>query len=312
MGRIRTVKPEFNSHESLSALSCQAHLMAEALLCYADDEGYFNANPGLVRANTCPLRDDFKDVRKLLAELAKVGYLRFGVTADGKRFGHIVHFLDHQKISHPSPSKISNKEILWEGSGKIPEDSRKALDILRPEQGTGNGERGTGKGNRELLPPGGDRNPIVSDSEFDFEDRADPVAEEQMEMIRMVKSLEEAMPPDATPIPPERRDAIREIFVYYLVGVGRKSRTYTLTKKRRSMANARLELALTMCQRSLPDAIELMKGAIDQLTLSDFHMGRSDRSEGKRWCDFEHVFRSDEQFQKWLQIALEQEGAVHV
>src|SRR5208337_4501700 len=152
----RTVKPEFNSHEGLSALSCQAHLLAEALLCYADDEGYFNANPGLVRAGTCPLREDFQNISGLLTELSGNGYIRMG-TCSGKHYGQIVHFSAHQKISHATPSKISSLPIEWNadpaGSGKTPENSRKtpktkrkALEILRPEQGTGNREQGREQG----------------------------------------------------------------------------------------------------------------------------------------------------------------------
>ncbi|HEX7727472.1 MAG TPA: hypothetical protein VF392_00440 [Terracidiphilus sp.] len=154
MGRIRTVKPEFNSNEGLSSLSAAAHLLAEALLCYADDEGYFNANPVLVRAGTCPLRKDFKNISKLLKELASVGYVRFG-DFEGKRFGKIVTFKTHQKISHPATSKINRLNIIWENppensgeapnfSREAPENSGGAPEPLRPEQGTGNREQGTG------------------------------------------------------------------------------------------------------------------------------------------------------------------------
>lgn len=152
MGRIRTIKPEFNSDEELSSLSCQAHLMAEALLCYADDEGYFNANPGLVRAGTFPLRRDFENISGVLTELSSIGFLRFGAGPDGKRYGQVVHFKTHQRVSHPSPSKIRTLEIVWEDSGNPPEDFARPTETLRPEQGTGNGEQGTGKGNGEAPP----------------------------------------------------------------------------------------------------------------------------------------------------------------
>src|SRR5271157_3623744 len=112
MGRIRSIKPEFSVNEGLSALSCQAHLLAVALLCYADDEGYFNANPGLVRAATFPLREDFQNISGSLQELSGAGYVRLGRTAEGKRYGQIVHFREHQKICHPTPSKINKMEIV--------------------------------------------------------------------------------------------------------------------------------------------------------------------------------------------------------
>ena len=55
MARIRTIKPEFWRHEDLSALPADTHMLAAALLNYADDEGYFNANPKLVEAECFPV-----------------------------------------------------------------------------------------------------------------------------------------------------------------------------------------------------------------------------------------------------------------
>jgi len=321
MGRIRTVKPEFNSHEGLSSLSCQAHLLAEALLCYADDEGYFNANPGLVRAGTCPLREDFQNISGLLTELSGNGYIRMG-TCSGKHYGQIVHFSAHQKISHATPSKISSLPIEWNadpaGSGKTPENSRKtpktkrkALEILRPEQGTGNREQGreqgTGKGT-------GNREPADADetAAFEFEPSPDsgPTAtsQPQMELFAAVKKFEEAPPGDARPIGRERHDAIREVFAFYLTEIGRNPKTYTLTNARRVMAHNRLDEALGMTAGNLHGAGELLKVAVEQMALSDFHMGRTERTGGKRYCDWEVLFRSAEQFQKWLQIAEEREA----
>src|ERR1700743_1918534 len=146
MGRIRTIKPEFHSHEELSALSPETHLLAGALTNYADDEGYFNANPGLVKAGTHPLRNDPTPVREQLAQLEAMGYIEIHSCADGKMIGRIVNFQSHQKVSHPSESRL--KQRFNEGSRKPPEDLRKTPESLRPEQGTGNGiEQGTG--NRE-------------------------------------------------------------------------------------------------------------------------------------------------------------------
>ena len=152
MGRIRTIKPEFSSNEELSSLSCQAHLLAAALLCYCDDEGYFNANPGLVRAGTLPLRDDLQNISGVLTELSRVGYVRLGKTPEGKRYGQVVHFSKHQRISHPTPSRISNLEIEWEDSGISPEDSVRTPDTFRPE---GKGREGNRERNREGKMAGG-------------------------------------------------------------------------------------------------------------------------------------------------------------
>jgi hypothetical protein len=145
MARIRTVKPEFWTHEDLSALPEATHLLAAALLNYADDHGYFNANVGLVKAACSPLREPSVSIPESFRSLQAVGYLAFGVTPDGKRYGRIVKFADHQRVSHPSKSKIACLSITWEGSGNPPEPLGSPPESFRPE---GNREQGK-EGNRE-------------------------------------------------------------------------------------------------------------------------------------------------------------------
>jgi len=146
MGRIRTIKPEFHAHEDLSALPAETHLLAGALTNYADDAGYFNANPGLVKAGTHPLRKDPTSTEQQLTQLAAMGYIEIRACADGKTIGKIVNFSIHQKVSHPSDSKLEAR--FNEGSRIIPEGSLKTQEVLRPEQGKGNREF-KGTGNRE-------------------------------------------------------------------------------------------------------------------------------------------------------------------
>lgn len=150
--RIRTIKPEFTQDEELSALHCETHLLAAGLLCYADDFGYFNANPGLVRAAIFPLRRLSREIPEMLGDLLEIDYLRLGTAPDGKRFGHIINFEKHQRVSHPTPSKISGLPIVWDDSRVSPEDSGgfPKVSALNREQGTGNKERGTGE--EELRP----------------------------------------------------------------------------------------------------------------------------------------------------------------
>ena len=119
MGRIRTVKPEFWRNEALSGLPEVTHMLAAALLNYADDEGYFNANPKLVQAECLPLREPSVSVHTSLMQLASVGYLRLGIGRDNRKYGHIVKFLAHQRVSHPYASKIRVLDITWDDSVTI-------------------------------------------------------------------------------------------------------------------------------------------------------------------------------------------------
>lgn len=127
MARIRTIKPDFWKHEELSELPCETHLLAAALLNYADDEGYFRANPKLVKAECCPLREDSVSVHESLQKLSDAGYIRLFTGSDGKQYGHIKTFLQHQRISRPSESKIKELDNGNEDSvnahGGFSEDS---------------------------------------------------------------------------------------------------------------------------------------------------------------------------------------------
>ena len=144
MPRIRTIKPDFWKHEDLSELPPETHLMAAALLNYADDEGYFNANPKLVKAECCPLREDSTNIRRSLEQLASIGYIRLGKCEDGKNWGHIKKFLDHQRVDRPRDSKIKCLRIDWEGST----NNRRTIDEGSTLEGNGmegNGSTLSGK-----------------------------------------------------------------------------------------------------------------------------------------------------------------------
>lgn len=142
MARIRTIKPEFWKHEALSELPESTHLLAAALLNYADDFGYFNANPKLVQAECSPLREPSVSIPESFRRLQAVGYIRLGTGADGRRYGMVIHFSEHQRVSHPTKSKIEDISITWDDSDNPPENFGRPPDNFAPERkGTGNRER---------------------------------------------------------------------------------------------------------------------------------------------------------------------------
>ncbi len=142
MARIRTVKPEFWSHEELSALPEATHLLAAALLNYSDDYGYFNANIALVKAACSPIREPSVSIPESFRSLQTIGYLRLGRGPDGKNYGHIVNFEEHQRVSHPTPSKIAELTITWSDSGSSPENLGNPPEQFRPER---KGKEGKGR-----------------------------------------------------------------------------------------------------------------------------------------------------------------------
>lgn len=106
MARIRTIKPEFWTDEDMAEISEPACLLAIGLLNYADDEGYFNANPKLIKAAVFPIREPSVPIPVLIRELSNCGYLSMFSTQDGKHFGVIKNFLKHQVVNKPKESKI--------------------------------------------------------------------------------------------------------------------------------------------------------------------------------------------------------------
>lgn len=165
VGRIRTIKPEFWSHDQLSELPEATHILAAALLNYADDEGCFLANPKLVQANTCPLREPSVSIQCSLTELARIGFIELGVDSRGRELGRVVNFSVHQRVNRPTPSKYKDIPITW---GKFSESSvspqlplsessvSPQLPLSEPSLPEGNregnreGEQGTGSGEGEV------------------------------------------------------------------------------------------------------------------------------------------------------------------
>ena len=116
MARIRTVKPEFWQDEDLATVSVEANLLAIGLLNHADDEGYFRANPALVKSVVFPLRETSVNVEKLLTELSNIDYISLHKGSDGKMYGFVVGFSKHQHVNRPIDSKFKGLIDLNERS----------------------------------------------------------------------------------------------------------------------------------------------------------------------------------------------------
>lgn len=112
MARIRTIKPEFWLNEDLSLISSDAALLAIGLLNYSDDEGYFNANPMLIKAAVFPIRQTSCIATVLLPELSNIGYIELFSDSQNRLYGKISNFKNHQVINKPSVSKISCLELV--------------------------------------------------------------------------------------------------------------------------------------------------------------------------------------------------------
>lgn len=133
MARIRTIKPEFWGHTKVARVSRDARLLFLGLLNEADDDGKLLGSTKRLAGVVFPYDDDVtpKRITKWLDELESVCLiLRYEV--GGSPYILLPGFTDHQKISHPTASRLPNPsgEIL---EGLVPEGKGKE----------GKGEEGT-------------------------------------------------------------------------------------------------------------------------------------------------------------------------
>jgi len=103
MARIRTIKPEFWTSESVVECSCSARLLLIGMLNFADDYGNLVNSPKRLKMQIFPA--DIIDTALLLDELIKHG-LVIPYVVDGEKYLNIKGFRKHQVINKPSKSKI--------------------------------------------------------------------------------------------------------------------------------------------------------------------------------------------------------------
>jgi len=145
--RIRTIKPSFWTNEKMSRLPDFARLLAIGLLNYADDHGYFWANPLLVRGALFPFEEDSSKVLKGLSELASEGFIVLGLTPDGRACGKVVNFSTHQRVDKPQESVI-------QPIADFQDNSENVLGTIQDKSALyGKGKEGKGRERIHTSPP---------------------------------------------------------------------------------------------------------------------------------------------------------------
>ncbi|GDZ35091.1 hypothetical protein MCC02031_17900 [Bifidobacteriaceae bacterium MCC02031] len=122
--RIRTIRPEFYSSESVGFMTWQARLVFINLWSYVEDNGVNLDNPRLFRGQCMPYDDSvLDDIEDAFAELEQYGsIIRYEL--DGKRLIFIPGFEKWQNIQRPGTCHYLPPDG-WDKRGRkvIPEDS---------------------------------------------------------------------------------------------------------------------------------------------------------------------------------------------
>lgn len=128
--RIRTVKPEFYRHEQLQQLEAEhpgayVMLVFSGLWCAADRAGRFEWRPKMLKLDILPFLDF--DLEATL-QILEAALLIERYVVDGKCYGQIPSFLEHQRFSgseakadprHPAKDEQNSKELPRKRSGTL-------------------------------------------------------------------------------------------------------------------------------------------------------------------------------------------------
>jgi hypothetical protein len=127
-------------------MSDASKLLAIGLLNLADDEGYFFADPRMVRNALRPMDDDSGIATVSLRELSEIGYISVKKHPSHGDIAKIESFLSHQVINKPKPSTIKELYDYGSATGAIPEGYRlegKGMEGNREWSGTGEKKKKT-------------------------------------------------------------------------------------------------------------------------------------------------------------------------
>lgn len=113
MARIRTIKPEFPQSESMGRISRDARLTFLMLLTIVDDVGRTRAASRMLASILFPYDDDAPGlIDGWLAELVGEHCITL-YEVDGTHYLQIINWKKHQKIDHPSPSKLPGPSDMF-------------------------------------------------------------------------------------------------------------------------------------------------------------------------------------------------------
>jgi hypothetical protein len=137
MPRIRTIKPDFWADMRLARdLSRDQRLFYIGLWNQADDVGRFLAHPRRLVGAIFPYDEDLGPsfASEALSLLASTGRLVL-YTVNDEPYGQLNNFNKHQKISHPTATKIPGPDGSVNPPGILPESSRQEEEEERIGKG---------------------------------------------------------------------------------------------------------------------------------------------------------------------------------
>jgi hypothetical protein len=120
MARIRTIKPEYWTDDTITECSLSARLLFIGIWNFADDAGNLDRSAKQIKARVFPV--DNVDCEALIQELL-THELLIEYSVSGKKYLHIPGFADHQVINRPSKPVVPGYEESLRTHGVLTEHS---------------------------------------------------------------------------------------------------------------------------------------------------------------------------------------------
>lgn len=162
MARIRTIKPEFYRHYDLYTAEQEYGLPLRVafsgLWTCADKEGRFKWKPKQLKLDVLPF--DELDFLNVLIALVETGFIKY-YEVDGKEYGFIPTFKEHQRITGSEATSESNIPSL-----PTSYNEGNTLETLRKQIGSTLDDKereGKGKGRERIIGKGEDEIPVKFD-----------------------------------------------------------------------------------------------------------------------------------------------------
>lgn len=134
----------------MGRLQSDAKLLAIGLLNIADDDGYFLADPVLLRNAIFPFSDRSVIDHGLITDLSRADWIEVREHHQMGKIGLVKKFTQHQVINRPKKSKIKQYWDVAKITDESLIDHGSITDRSHHEQGTGNREWNSDQGSGKL------------------------------------------------------------------------------------------------------------------------------------------------------------------
>lgn len=134
MPRIRTIKPEFWSDDSITECSLSARLLFIGMWNFADDAGNLDRSAKQIKARVFP--NDKVDCEALIQDLLAHGLL-IEYSVSDRKYLHIPGFAEHQVINRPSKPTVPSYSDSLKTQGTLSEPSVSTHSGRKGREGKG-------------------------------------------------------------------------------------------------------------------------------------------------------------------------------